>query len=243
MKNRSWFTVTLGIALLAHAAIAAAQFGVNVGSTDEQGLVRVRSSQFDVVQVRTGANFRGYTRIMLDPTQAAMAENWLRDMNTPPLALLRRTTPQDVAQIVDQARAGLNGTLAGALNRAGYELVSTPGPDVLRLSPRIVNLRVNAPASLTNAPLTRVYTFNAGDATLELDIRDATTGDLLGRVVDHRTAGQRGSTRSSARFTTTATNRFDFGNMFDAWSSGWVQTLDELKLQSPGKTAESTPLH
>ena len=77
MKNRSWFTVTLGIALLAHAAIAAAQFGVNVGSTDEQGLVRVRSSQFDVVQVRTGANFRGYTRIMLDPTQAAMAENWL----------------------------------------------------------------------------------------------------------------------------------------------------------------------
>jgi len=243
MKNRSWFTVTLGIALLAHAAIAAAQSNASYASTEEQGMVRVRSSQFDVVQARAGANFRGYSRIMLDPPQVAMAEHWLRDMNTPPLALLRRTTPEDVTQIVEQARAGFNDTLAGALKRAGYELVSAPGPDVLRLSPSLVNLRVNAPASLTNAPLTRVYTFNAGEATLNLDIRDSTTGDLLGRVVDHRTAGQRGSTRASAQLTTAVTNRFDFGNMFDAWSSAWLQTLDELKLQSPGKTAESTPLH
>jgi len=71
---------------------------------DSQGLVKVRSSKFDDVFVRPGANFRGYTRIMIDPAQAALAENWLRNMNTPPLAILRRTTAQDAAQIVDQAR-------------------------------------------------------------------------------------------------------------------------------------------
>jgi hypothetical protein len=243
MKVHSWFSVLLGVVVLADASIAAAQSAAAVAMPDSQGLVKVRSSKFDDVFVRPGANFRGYTRIMIDPAQAALAENWLRNMNTPPLAILRRTTAQDAEQIVDQARNGFASNFAGAINRAGYEIVSTPGPNVLRLSPSISNLSVNAPASLTNAPLTRVYTVSAGDAMLTLDVRDSTTGDLLGRVVDHRTAGQRGSTRSSVRFTSPATNRFDFGNMFDAWSSGWVDTLADLKLQSPVTAAATTPQH
>lgn len=241
MKIHSWFSVLIGVALLADAAIAAAQSSTTADMTDSQGLVKVRSSTFDNVFVRPGANLRGYTRIVVDPTQVALAENWLRNTNTPPLAILRRTTAEDAEQIVDQARNGFASNLAGAINRAGYEMVSTPGPNVMRLSPSISNLSVNAPASVTNAPLTRVYTFSAGDATLGLDVRDSMTGELLARIVDRRTAGQRGVTRSSARVTTTVTNRYDFGNMFDAWSSGWVQTLDELKLQSPDKTAASTP--
>lgn len=243
MKVHSWFSALLGVAVLADASIAAAQSGTSAALPDSQALVKVRSSTFDDVFVRPGADFRGYTRIMIEPTQAALAENWLRNMNTPPLAILRRTTAQDAEQIVDQARNGFASNFAGAIKRAGYEIVSTPGPGVLRLSPNISNLSVAAPASLTNAPATRVYTFSAGDATLGLEVRDSVTGELLARVVDHRIAGQRSATRSNARLTSTVTNRFDFGNMFDAWSSGWVQTLDELKLQSPAKTATSAPLH
>ncbi|MEO8738820.1 MAG: DUF3313 family protein [Casimicrobiaceae bacterium] len=243
MKIRSWFTVLVGVALLADATFAAAQSAASPGEPDAQGLVKLRSNAFDAVLVRPGIDFRGYIRIMIDPTQAALAGDWLRNLNTPPLAIMRRTTAQDAEQIVDQTRRGFGSTFADAVTRAGYEVVSAPGPDVLRLSPRIFDLRVNAPASLTNAPATRVYTVSAGEATLALDIRDSTTGELLGRVVDHRTAGQRGSTRSSVRFTSSATNRFDFGNMFDAWSSGWVDTLADLKVKSPVKTAELTPLH
>ena len=243
MKIHSLFTVLLAGAVLADASIAAAQSSASAALPDAQGMVKVRSSTFDNVFVQPGANFRGYTRIMIDPTQAAMADNWLRYMNTPPLAIMRRTTAQDAEQIVNQARNGFASNLSGAITRAGYEIVSTPGPDVLRLSPSITNLSVNAPASLTNAPLTRVYTFNAGDATLGLEVRDSMSGELLARVVDHRIAGQRNPTRSNARFTSTATNRFDFGNMFDDWSSGWVRTLDELKLQSPVTAAAMTPLH
>ena len=239
MKSRSWFSVFLGVALLPYAAIAAAQ--TSTVTPDSQGLVKVRSSLFDDVYVRPGASFRDYTRFMIDPPPVAMSENWLHNMNTPPLAILRRTTAQDQEQIVNQASNGFASTFAAAINRAGYEIVSTPGPNVLRLSPSISNLSVNAPASLTNAPLTRVYTVSAGDATLGLDVRDSVTGELLGRVVDHRIAGQRGATRSSVQYTSTVTNRFNFGNLFEAWSSGWVQTFDELKAQSPGKTAAATP--
>ena len=243
MKIRQVFTVVIVVALLADASIAAAQSAANAVATDTQGMVNVRSSQLDEVFVLPGANFRGYTRIMLDPTQAALAQNWLRNVNAQPIDLVRRTTAQDAEQVVDQVREGFARTLAGAMNRAGYELVSVAGPDVLRLSPRIYDLRVNAPASVTNVPLTRVYTVNAGEATFALDIRDSTTGELLGRVVDRRVAGARGATRSSVRLTNTVSNRFDFGNMFDAWSSGWIDTLRELKLQSPIKTAESTQQH
>jgi hypothetical protein len=241
MNFRSWISMNLGVALLVGAAIAAAQSGTV--TPDSQGLIKVRSSVFDGVSVRPDVDFRRYTRIMIDPTQVALADNWLRNMNTPPLAIMRRTTAQDAEQIVNQARNGFASNFAATINRAGFEIVSTPGPDVLRLSPNITNLSVAAPASLTNAPLTRVYTFNAGDATLGLEVRDSVSGELLARVVDHRIAGQRSATRSNARITSTATNRFDFGNMFDAWSTGWVQTFDELKQQSPGKGTASAPLH
>jgi len=241
MNIRSWLSLVVGVALLAGASIAAAQSGtVAPGS---QGLVKVRSSLFDQVSVRPDVDFRRYTRIMIDPTQVTLAVNWLHNLNTPPLAIMRRTTSQDADQIVDQARNGFASTIAETITRAGYEIVSTPGPDVLRLSPSIANLSVNAPATLTNAPLTRVYTVSAGDASLGLDVRDSMSGELLGRVVDHRIAGQRGATRSSVQYTSTTTNRFNFGNMFDAWSTAWVQTFDELKQQSPGKSAASAPLH
>ena len=40
------------------------------------GLVRVKSKRLDVVYLQPGADFRSYTKVMLDPTEVAFAKNW-----------------------------------------------------------------------------------------------------------------------------------------------------------------------
>ncbi|MBK6350519.1 MAG: hypothetical protein IPF50_12295, partial [Proteobacteria bacterium] len=57
--------------------------------------------------------------------------------------------------------------------------------DVLRLSTAIVNLYINAPDTM-EAGRVQTYAAEAGEATLNLEVRDSRTNALLGRVVDRR---------------------------------------------------------
>jgi len=62
---------------------------------------------------------------------------------------------------------------------------------VLRLTPLLVNVYVNAPDKPT-AGRTDTYTVQAGEATAALEIRDAETGQLLGRAIDRRYTSSQG---------------------------------------------------
>jgi hypothetical protein len=242
MRSRQWFAVACGAAFCLAAPLAAAQAAGSATPPDSAGLVEVKSQRFDGVFLLPGADFRGYSKVMLDPTQAAMAKNWLSDMNFHPVMILNRTTARDGEEIVDQARAGFNEIFAKALRRAGYEIVAAPGVGVLRLSPQVIDLYVRAPRSVTNSlPTMRVRTANAGEATLVLEARDSTTGALLERVVDRRTTGLQGNFGLSVRNTTPQSNRFEFGNLFDSWAQGYVAGLEELKVRSPVAIALTAP--
>jgi len=233
MRIRQCFAAVGAATLLISATAATAQEGRSGAATDWEGLVQVKSKRFDAVYLLPGADFRGFTKVMLDPTQVAFAKNWMRDVNPARMELRRRTTPEDAERIAEQARTGLGDLFANAFKSAGYEVVTAPGVDVLRLSPRIINMYINAPASVTTSVSTRSYTIDAGEATLALEVRDSTTGALLGRAVDRRTAGNRGSFRSNINITSTASNRSDFGELFDVWARSCVKGLEELKAQSP----------
>jgi hypothetical protein len=234
------FAVACGIALFTGATVAAAQGGASAASADQDGMVNLRSKLFDAVYLLPGADFRSYTKVMLGPTQAAMAPNWLRDMNFHPVTILTKVTAEDGAEIEAQARVGLGHSFRQALKSAGYEIVEAPGAGVLRLSPRVFDLYVRAPRRVTESlPASRVRTANAGEATLALEARDSTTGALLWRVVDRRTAGLSGNFGLSIRNTTPNSNRFEFGNLFDAWAQNSVKTLEQLKAQSPVATASA----
>ena len=240
MKIRHWFAIACGAALVAGAAVAVAQ-GSSAASSDLDGLVKVKSKHFDEVYLRPGADFRGYAKVMLNPAQVTFAKSWKKDMNFNRIALLQATTVEDADRIAEKVRAGLGDVFANAFKSAGYEIVAAPGADVLGLSLRVIDLYINAPETITLAPTSRVYTLDAGQGTLALEVRDATTGALLGRVVDRRTAGDRGSFRSSLMLTTPVSNRFDFARLFDVWARNWIESLEELKAQSP--VATKGPAH
>ncbi len=121
---------------------------------------------------------------MVDPTQVAFHKDWMKDMNDR-RDLSRKVTEEQAKDIIDAARTNFADVFIEVFGKAGYTLVTAPGADVLRISPGISNLYINAP-DVMSAGRSRTYSANAGEATMILELRDSQTGALLGRVLDRR---------------------------------------------------------
>jgi hypothetical protein len=76
----------------------------------------------------------------------------------------------------------------------------------------------------------RSYTVEAGEATLVLQASDSQTGAAVGYAVDRRRTRSNGMTLS---WTTSVSNRGDFGILFRDWASICVNALEDLKEKSP----------
>ncbi len=241
MKIGQWIAIACGVALIAGTTNAPAQATSAVTASAVDGLVEVKSKDFDRVYVRPGTDFRAYTKVMLGPTQVAFADRWLSDMNFHRIAVLQGTTAADAERIAQDTRTGLRDVFAAQFQRAGYEVVAAPGAGVLGLSVNVVDLYVNAPASITQALPSRVYTHEAGFATLVLEVHDSTTGTLLARIVDRRTVGLRGGPHPNVRITTVASNRFDFGTTFSLWAQNSIDELKSASLLAMNGPAQGPP--
>lgn len=212
---------------LSFIAFAGAAFGAPSGApaaTNPDGLAIVASKTLDEVYLRPGVDFAAYRKVMVDPAHAVMRKNWLKDLNAT-RAVSRWLVPSDVERITDEAATSMTSTVADVFKLRGYEIVEAPGPGVLRLAPRVDDLDVYAPDVPSFTP-DRLYTkLEAGQATLVLDMRDASTGALVGRIVDRRTAQEVGR----ANRATTVSNLMWFDVMFRQWSVNCVAVLEGVK--------------
>jgi hypothetical protein len=192
------------------------------------GLVKVKSKRLDLAYLQPGADFRGYTKVMLDPTEVAFEKNWQRDYNSSSRDLSARVSDRDVQQALVKGVAASNDIFAEAWSKGGYQVVTEPGPDVLRIKTGVVNITVNAPDLRTSS---RGVTLapEAGHATFFIEARDSLTGALLGRAVDQRYAGDYGG----GNWRTSASNRGDFRDLVTGWARDGVNGLNNLKTLSP----------
>lgn len=192
------------------------------------GLVEVKPRKVDAAYLLPGADFRPFTKVMLDPTEVAFRKDWMKEMNQSGTPLSRHVTEKDAAEILAAARSNFDDVFHEAFTKAGYQVVTTPGPDVMRIRTGVVNLYLNAP-DLQSAGRTRSYTANAGEATLFIEVRDSTTLALLGRVLDRRGTRDTGSMKMAS----SVTNLADFRALFQQWASIATKGLEELKAVSP----------
>jgi hypothetical protein len=191
------------------------------------GLVQVKSKKFDLVYLQPGADFRAYTKVLIEPTEVAFAKDWQRDYNRSTRALSSRVSDSDVEEALTKGVAAATDIFTNAWTKGGYTVVSAPGPDVLRVKTGVVNIRVNAPEQMTAG---RSYTFSeeAGQATLFIEARDSVTGALLGRAVDQKIVGD-----SMALWRTRSSNRADFRDQVQQWADASVRGFSALKSLSP----------
>jgi len=202
---------------------------VNGAAPDDwDGLVKVHAKKMAYVYLQPGADFRGYTKVMLDPTQVSFRKNWQRDHNEDSTI---RVNDGVVRRILDDAQKGFQKIFEEAYTKAGYQVVTAPGPDVMRLSTAVINLDVVAPDIMT-AGRSWSFSRDAGQATLVLEARDSQSGSLLGRAVDRRILDDMGPYMRNS-----VTNAADFEQAFRSWAKISANGLSELKDLSPVDTS------
>jgi hypothetical protein len=219
MSKARFFIAALAVSLSLTASPVFAQ-----SETEWDGLVRVPSEHIDGAYLAPGADFRPYTKVMLDQSEAAFARNWVRDYNRDAVGLSNRITESEAARALQEVQAGLHEAFAEAYTTAGYQVVTTAGPDVLRLRTGVVNITVSAPDQDT-AARTRRYSEEAGTATLVVEARDSMSGAILGRAVDARIIDE----NSSIQWRTRTSNRADFRRTFRQWGELSVQATNRLR--------------
>lgn len=189
------------------------------------GLLHVPSKKLEAVYLQPNADFRTYTKVMLDPAEIAFRKNWQRDHSS--LTATGQISNEQAQRILDDAKAGFQKLFVDAYQKAGYQVVDQIGPDVLRVSTAVVDLDVTAPDTMSAG---RTWTFSkeAGSATLVLEARDSQTGAILGRAVDKRALDD---VRPYIR--NTVTNSSEFEQLFASWAKKSAAGLGELKSLSP----------
>ena len=200
--------------------------------TDWSGLRKVETKKFDAAQLLPGADFKAYTKVMIDPTEAAFRKNWQKDWNDKHFDFNERITDDEARRILAAAQSGFQDIFTKAYQEAGYQVVTTPGPDVLRLKTYILNLDVAAPDFQKSS--VRTFDDEAGSGVLVLEARDSMSGALLAQGVDGREIGD----TAWAMRRTKLTNRADFEGAFKAWAKMSVDGLAELKALPPPAVAK-----
>ena len=192
------------------------------------GLNKVRSTKLQHVYLLPGADFRPYTKVMLDPTEVAFKKNWARDLNSRSIrGPSSRITDADVERTVEEGGKAASDIFSRAFAAGGFPVVTTPGPDVLRVRTAVVNLTVTAPDRMTSGR-SSTYAGEAGTATLVVEARDSVSGALLARVVDPQVVGDSGIMINR----TSVVNRADFRLQAERWAKATVSGLQQLRTTS-----------
>ena len=189
-------------------------------------LVKVKPRQMEMAWLLPGADFRPYTKVIISRTQVAFRQNWMKDYNLNSGGIGNFVSQDDANKIMAAAQTNFDDVFVQAFKKAGYEVVTTAGPDVLRVNSSILDLNVNAPLGGSTGQTT--WIISAGDAALIVEVRDTMTNALLGRVADRRATQDLGRQIAS-----TATNIYDFRQLFNLWAGICINALGELKSVSP----------
>ena len=217
MKNIAQFLLSTALAAGAFAPLPAAA----APAPASDGLVAVQSRSLDEIYVRPDANFQGYRKVVIDPAQVELRKGWLRSINAT-RGPSRWPTPEDAKNITDTAATSLNDIVVAAFAARGYEIATMPEAGTLRVTPRVTDLVVNAP-DVASAYPQAIYNVDAGEATLTLEVRDAATGALLGRVVDRGTAHELSSRLNRVLG---VTNAFWFDALFRQWAANCLREFE-----------------
>jgi Protein of unknown function (DUF3313) len=212
-------TVRLVVAI-SGAAILTACATPQQAPTTWDGLERRDVKGIDAVYVRPNFKFPHYRKVIIDPAQVSFSKNW--DQNST-ADLSRRLDSADIQKIKDALAKMLRERFTRELTAGGYQVTDVPADDTIRVTPEIVDLYINAPDKMS-AGMSRSYTTNAGSMTLDMEVRDSVTGELLARTVDK----QRALDTGTMRWTNSVTNAADAERAIDVWAKQLRAGLDRV---------------
>lgn len=174
-------------------AIARAQSS-NPETVTHDGLELVKSRKIDALYRRPGASLASYSKIMLDPVEVEFKKTWKpREVSASDRERMRK----DIADLCRKVFA------KELQEKGGYAIVDAAGPEVLRVTPALVNIYVNAPDTMQPGR-SRTYTTSAGEMTIVVELRDSESREVLARAADRKVADSSMRMQWTNRITNTA---------------------------------------
>jgi len=154
--------IRLGIVLLASLTVAACTKTIITGSFH-----RVPNTAVEYAYINQEADFSKYTRLMSGGLEIYYPEG--------------EETP-DPADL-DRIRGYFRDAFAAAIGDA-YEIVTEPGPDVLKVSAQIVDMKISPGGAVFEATGRLRDVVAHGELTLLMEMSDSVTGQVLARAGD-----------------------------------------------------------
>ena len=176
-----------GLVLFSYAGGSGAQPVLATGpdaDVTEEGLHRVHPSIMEAAWVRPDLDLSGYTRILLMPTAVQF-----RDVDERTYDARSRIHVTEFA-VEDERKEWLRRVWRGAVDaeftqKESYELYYEVGPNVLVVQGFLVDVVCHIPPRSVGSDFTFVR--DPWIASVVLELRDATTAELLARTIDRRT--------------------------------------------------------
>mgnify|MGYP001826299710 CR=1 FL=1 len=174
------------------------------------------------VRAAQGIDWNAYTRVKLDRASVEFRKNWVRDQRQRSGNIIRE---DDEKRIKDDLSDLFEEVLTRELvTEGGYTMAEENGQGVLHFIPRIVNLDIIAPDRVRDY-VGSAFTDSQGRMTIEMEIRDSLSGDLLATTRHYEEDPHKGY----MEWTTSATNRRSARLMLMRWAEGLRERLDEMR--------------
>ena len=185
-KPPAILSVAAGLVLLWHAGGSGAQPILATGAdadVTEEGLHRVHPSIMEAAWVRPDLDLSRYTRILLMPTAVQFREVDEQNYNA------RTRISETEFPVADEKKEWLRGVWRRAVDaqfaqEQSYELYYGVGSDVLVVQGFLVDVVSHIPPDSVGSDFTLVR--DPWIASVVLELRDATTAELLARTADRR---------------------------------------------------------
>lgn len=224
MKMKAVSASFLSALILAFAA--APSVSAAAPETTEDGLVLQKKTRADVVYRRPDASFAEYKKVALVEPEVAFQKNWKSSYNLKNPR--NKITDAELASMISKGREMLKQAFAEALTKAGYTLVTEPGPDVLSVKVSILDVEVSVPDPGNQlGAFNTTYSQGAGAATLVIELYDSTSRQVLARAFDRKTSSDKSYGWGTSR--DQRTNTADASYAFGTWADMFVKGLERAK--------------
>jgi hypothetical protein len=188
---------------------------------NDEGMELVKGSNLDTVYADPGADLSVYNRVMLLDATVAFKKNWKRDQNR---GNAMKVKDRDMVKIQEEVAATFREVFTKVLVDGGYAMTDEPGENVLLVKPAIVELDVTAP-DIQTPGITRSFSESAGEMTLNLELFDSLSNDMIAKATDRK----RDTYRGYLEWRTSVSNRADARRMMTRWAKALTSTLDETR--------------
>lgn len=198
----------------------------NAPEVSKEGMDLVKSTETTIAYKKDGVDFSVYKNILILPSQVAFKDNWKRSYNNTNSA--QRITDKDIAELKTNVASLFDKVFKEELHIGGDKtVVEEPVPSTLLLKPFIINLDLKAPDVNTGAR-NKTFTREVGEATLYLEVFDATSGEILARVMDSELIGS----DSFIQWTNRARNTAEAKRTIMKWAKSLNEQFNKVQTEA-----------